>query len=358
MNSNRTFIIAEAGVNHNGSLDTARKLIDAASDAGADAVKFQTFTPELLVTEDAGLAEYQERNIGTASSQYKMLSDLSLSPDDHQVLLEKAASNNIQFLSTPFDIKSIRLLCEDLKLKTIKIPSGELTNGPYLWKIASYKPDIILSTGMAELDEIELALDVLAHGLNEEHMPGSLDEVSGYSKSENGQRVLKTKVKLLQSTTDYPAPHETLNLNAISTLRNKFGLEAGLSDHSDSIILPAAAIACGATIIEKHITLDKQMQGPDHKASIEPDQFSEMVDAIRSVEKAMGTGEKKPFPNEIRISALVRKSLYVTRDITKGEEFREEDLIAKRPVSGVSPMHYWDLVGTNAVKSYKAGDPV
>jgi len=353
-----TFIIAEAGVNHNGSLELAFKLINVAASAGADAVKFQTYRTKLLANESAGLAAYQIANTDEIDSQVSMLSKFELSNENHIELIEHAQQQGICFLSSPFDIESVKFLCEDLKLPTIKIPSGEITNGPYLRLIASYGPDIILSTGMANIEEIRLGLDVLAHGLLGLEEPSSIDDVHGVSQTAEGYEILNRKVTLLHCTSNYPAKFETINLRAIDELRKTFGLRVGLSDHSVGISVPIAAAAIDVDVLEKHITLDKNMEGPDHKASIEPDELRKMIDSIRDVEKAMGISKKELCPEEIENRVIVRKSLFAARDINQGDVFTPEDLIALRPEEGVSPMRYWNVIGSKAKKSYSKGEQI
>ena len=312
----------------------------------------------MLASESAGLAAYQIANTNKIDSQVSMLSKLELSKENHIKLIEHAQQQGICFLSSPFDIESVEFLCEELKLSTIKIPSGEITNGPYLRLIASYGPDIILSTGMASIEEIRIGLDVLAHGLLGLDEPESVDDILGVSQTAEGHEILKMKVTLLHCTSDYPAKFETINLRAIDELRKIFGLRVGLSDHSLGISVPIAATAIDVVVLEKHITLDKDMEGPDHKASIEPDELKNMVDSIRDIEKAMGVSNKELCAEEIENRAIVRKSLFVARDIYQGDVFTSEDLIALRPEEGVSPMKYWDLVGTPANKNYRKGELV
>lgn len=353
-----TYIIAEAGVNHNGRLDLALDLVDAAAAAGADAVKFQTFKTDQLAMQSAGMARYQKENTGADEAQVDMLRRLELSPEDHGTLIERCGARGIEFLSTPFDNASAHFLCKDLGLKTIKVPSGEITNAPYLAIIASYGVDVIVSTGMADMGEIRAALDLLAFGLLGRGAPGSAADFLGVSKTDEGRNVLAEKLTLLHCTTEYPAPLDTINLKAMDTLAAEFGVRVGLSDHSEGIAVPVAAVARGAVLVEKHVTLDQGMDGPDHKASIEPDELAAMVRAIRDVEIALGTGEKKPFAQEIDNRAIVRKGLFAARDIAAGETFGPDDLIARRPEQGASPMRYWDLVGTQAARAYAQGEAV
>jgi len=316
---NKTFIIAEAGVNHNGSLDLAFKLIDAAKEAGANAVKFQTFKAESLVSSNAEKAEYQNQTTDTTETQYEMIKKLELTLDDNKKLIEYCRKAEIQFLSSPFDLDSIDLLNE-LGLEIFKIPSGEIINLPYLRKIGSLNKKIILSTGMADLGEIEDALDVL---------------------TENGTD--KDNITILHCNTEYPTPFEDVNLKAMLTIKNSFGVKVGYSDHTLGIEVSIAAVALGAKVIEKHFTLDKNMEGPDHKASLEPGELRMMVNAIRNIEKALGNGIKKPSNSETKNLSIVRKSIVAIKPIKKGEIFTHENIGTKRPGDGLSPM-LWDMV--------------
>lgn len=352
-----TFIIAEAGVNHNGSLDMAMRLVDAAADAGADAVKFQTFSTSELVTADAGMANYQKNNTGRDEPQAAMLQRLELSHDDHRALVRRCAELSIEFLSSPFDMGSIEFLCTGLGLKTIKVPSGELTNAPYLHAIARHGANVIMSTGMADMDEIRLSLDVLAHGYVHDNTPDGIHEITGLSETPEAQAVLAEKVMLLHCTTEYPAPPQTINLRALDTLAYAFGLPVGFSDHSEGIAISVAAVARGARVVEKHLTLDQGLEGPDHKASIEPNIFAQMVSDIRDVEAALGSGDKAPFPTETANRAVARKGLVARHELTAGDHIGADDLVARRPERGASPMKYWDLVGTPAPRNFKAGEP-
>lgn len=326
--SDRVLIIAEAGVNHNGSLDNALALIDAASMAGADVVKFQTFDSGLLSTETAPQAEYQIENIGCSQSQREMLKSLELPIEFYPQLISYCSDRGIEFLSTGFDLQSIDHL-SSLNLKRWKIPSGEITNLPYLRKIGSFQLPVILSTGMATLGEVEKALYVL--------------EMSGIRRS---------LITLLHCTSEYPAPVKSVNLLAMNSMGNAFHVNVGYSDHTNGIEVPLAAVALGAIVIEKHLTLDKSMPGPDHLASLEPSEFSSMVKAIRIVESSLGDGIKRPTNNELLNSLVVRKSLVAACDIQMGETFTETNLTVKRPGSGISPM-FWDaFIGKTADRDY------
>jgi len=353
MISNSTYIIAEVGVNHNGRRDVAFQLVDVAVDAGVDAIKFQTFKPENLVTKEADKANYQKQTTDMNESQFAMLKRLELSYDLHYELVEYCHKNKIEFLSTAFDFESLDFLSNKLKLKKLKIPSGEITNGPLLLAYAKTGCDLILSTGMAVLGEIEEALSVLAFGLIGDNITKPSKAAFQYAYlSAEGQKTLKDKVTVLHCTTEYPAPLKEINLNAMQTVYNAFGLKVGYSDHSEGITVPIAATAIGATLIEKHFTLDKTSVGPDHKASLEPDELEAMVKAIRIVEQSMGNGIKGPMPSEFNNIPIARKSLIVAKDIKQGEIFTEENIVLKRPGNGVSPMEYWNIMGKTAQQDY------
>ena len=315
----RTLIIAEAGVNHNGDILLAHALIDAAADAGADVIKFQTFNAKDLTTPDAKKANYQIANSTTEESQQEMLSRLELSLEDHYELIKHCENKRIEFLSTAFDNKSIDLLSK-LNLKRIKIPSGELTNIPYIRKLCLQKKPVLLSTGMADLDEIGISL-------GEIQKAGICDD----------------DITILHCTTEYPAKECSLNLNAIKTIKRKFKIDVGYSDHSDDIFIAIAATALGSTVLEKHLTLNREMEGPDHKASITPERFKQMVDGIRKVDMALGNGIKVPSPGEIENKKIARKSIVAAKDIKKGEIFSKNNLVTKRPGIGISPLK-WDVI--------------
>lgn len=323
----KTFIIAEAGVNHNGSMELAKKLVDAAVAAECDCVKFQTFKAESVISKFAQKAKYQKETTNSSETQLEMVKKLELSYDEFKELQNYCNKKGIMFLSTPFDIESIEFLVS-LNMPIFKIPSGEITNLPYLRKINSYKKEVILSTGMSTLDEIQEALDVL-------------------------KDCKISQISILHCTTEYPCPYEDVNLKAIQTLKEKFNLPVGYSDHTKGIEVPIAAVAMGATIIEKHFTLDKNMEGPDHKASLEPDELKQMVEGIRNIEKALGSGEKKPSKSEIKNMEIARKSIVAKDDIKKGERFTEDNLTAKRPGSGISPMKWDEVIGAISNKEYK-----
>ncbi len=350
-------IIAEAGVNHNGSKDLAFKLVDAAHAAGVDIVKFQTFKAKNLVTQNAQQADYQTRNTGVTESQLAMLSRLELDYETHHALVDYCAKLGIEFLSTAFDQESLHFLVQDLKLTTLKIPSGELTNAPFVLEHAQTGCDLIVSTGMATLAEIESALAVIAFGFTQalEAVPSEEAFLQAYA-GEVGQAALKAKVTLLHCTTEYPAPVAEVNLNAMQTLGRAFGLTTGYSDHTAGITIPVAASALGAQLIEKHFTIDKTLPGPDHKASLEPEELKEMVQAIRDVELALGSGIKSPQPSEIKNKSIARKSLVAANHIKAGEVFTVHNLTSKRPGNGLSPYLYWSMLGKIAQKSYAEGE--
>lgn len=352
-----TLIIAEAGVNHNGDEVLAFQLVDAAYRAGADIVKFQTFKAKNLVTEQAKQADYQVANTQKQESQLAMLSRLELSYAAHHQLVKHCQSLGIEFLSTAFDSESLDFLVNDLGLKRLKLPSGELTNAPLVLEHARTGCDLIVSTGMATLAEIEMALGVIAFGYTaaDNAVPSVLAFQQAYA-SEAGQKALKEKVTILHCTTEYPAPMEEINLRAMDTLGRAFDLPAGYSDHSEGITIPIAAVARGAVLIEKHFTLDKNMEGPDHKASLEPDELTAMVKAIRQVEVALGTAVKSPTVSEVKNKAVSRKSLVASQVIRAGESFTADNLTIKRPGSGMSPYQYWDMLERSASRDYQVGD--
>ena len=326
------FIIAEAGVNHNGSVDLAKKLIDAASISGADAVKFQTFKAENLVAKNTQKADYQKQTTDASESQFDMIKKLELDVDTHKELIAYCQEKDIMFLSTPFDHESIDLL-GDLGLKIFKIASGEITNLPYLRHIGSLGKKVVLSTGMSNLKEVGNALNILIN--------------AGTSKD---------NITVLHANTMYPTPMEDVNLNAMLTIQKEFGVDIGYSDHTLGIEVDIAAVAMGASCIEKHFTLDKTMDGPDHKASLEPEELKAMVCAIRNIEKALGSSEKKPSPSEIVNIYVVRKSIVSKTNINKGDILDENNLCVKRPGSGVSPMKWDEVIGTISSKDYNADE--
>ncbi|WP_288724833.1 N-acetylneuraminate synthase [uncultured Treponema sp.] len=326
MKKNKTFIIAEAGVNHNGSFELAKKLVDKAVWAGADCIKFQTFNSKNLVSKNAQKAEYQKKTTDSSESQLDMLKKLELSKEEFVELRDYCNQKEIMFLSTPFDLESIDFLAS-IGVKTWKIPSGEITNYPFLRAIGKRKESVIMSTGMCTLDEVRDTIKVL-------------------------KDFGTTDITLLHCTTEYPAPYDSVNLNAMLTLQNEFAFKVGYSDHTNGIEIPVAAVAMGATVIEKHFTLDKNMEGPDHKASLEPDELKQMVQSIRNVEAALGDGIKKPSEAEKKNIAIARKSIVAACEIKKGEIFTEENLTAKRPGNGISPMNWAEVLGKIAKRDF------
>jgi N-acetylneuraminate synthase len=350
----KTFIIAEAGVNHNGSIELAKKLIEAALDAGADAVKFQTFKTDKNISKSAPKAEYQLSTTGEDESQYEMVKKLELNEENHYELAEYARKCGIKFLSTAFDIESVDLLIE-LGIDVLKIPSGEVTNAPLMLKIALAGLPIVISTGMCTLGDIEQALGVVAFGYLKMDNPSIETFKSAYFSNE-GQKILKEKVTLLHCTTEYPAPLGDVNLKAMCTLKKAFGLPVGYSDHTKGINVSIAAVALGAVIVEKHFTLDNTMEGPDHQASLEPHELRAMVQGIREIEQALGTGQKLVSSSERKNINIARRSLVAIRDISVGEEFTDQNIGFMRPGSGVDPMHFWDIIGNKALKGYAKED--
>ena len=351
-----TLIIAEAGVNHNGSDDLAFQLVDAAYKAGADIVKFQTFKAKNLVTESAKQADYQVANTGRQESQFNMLKRLELSYKTHHKLVKYCNDLGIEFLSTAFDSESLDFLVNDLGITRLKLPSGEITNAPLVLEHARTGCDLIVSTGMATLSEIEQVLSVIAFGyINKEGNPTEEAMQTAYF-SEEGKELLQEKVTLLHCTTEYPAPFKDINLNAMDTMKDAFKLAIGYSDHSEGITVPVAAVAKGAILIEKHFTLDKTLPGPDHKASLNPQELKAMVDGIRTVEKVLGDGIKGPRPSEVKNKIVARKSLVAEKAIEAGELFSEKNLIVKRPGGGINPIKYWHYLNKESVKNYHAGD--
>ena len=355
--SQPVLIIAEAGVNHNGSMDLAKQLIDVAAAAGADAVKFQTFRSEAVISRAAKKAEYQIVNTGMDESQLDMVRKLELGVEDHRLLIGHAGSRNIRFLSTPFDIESLHVLTDIFNLPLLKIPSGEITNLPLLLEAGRSGRLLIVSTGMATLAEIEQALMALAFAMSSEDgaRPTAATMRAAFF-SETGQRLLKDRVSLLHCTTEYPAPVTDVNLKAMSVMGTAFGLPVGYSDHTEGIHISVAAAALGATIIEKHFTLDRNLPGPDHVASLEPAELALMVHAIRDIERALGNGIKIPAPSELKNITVARKSLVAANDIPKGVLFDATNLTTKRPGTGVSGMRFEEFLGRPALRSYLADE--
>jgi N-acetylneuraminate synthase len=353
----RTLIIAEAGVNHSGSLDTALALVDAAADAGADIVKFQTFNASALAGRSAQKAEYQQRTTGSDESQHAMLKRLELPHAAHGPLIDRARERGIEFLSTPFDHQSLEFLFT-LGLPRIKIGSGDLTNAPLLHAIARADMPLILSTGMAALAEVEEALGVLAHGYSLLDATPGLAAFRAAWRDGAARTRLANRVSLLHCTTEYPCPAADVNLAAMQTMRTAFQLPVGYSDHTDGIEISLAAVAMGAVIIEKHLTLDRSAEGPDHAASLEPAEFKRMVAAIRNIEQARGDGIKAPKPSEIKNMEIARKSIVAARALKAGEVLRPEDIVSKRPGTGLPPIAFWSLIGTTLSRPYDEEEPL
>lgn len=328
----KTIVIAEAGVNHNGDMSTANKLIEAAALAGADIIKFQSFKAEKLTIRNAKKADYQIATTGDTENQYDMLRKLELSAVHHQLLISECQRHNIAFLSTAFDSDSFDMLVE-MGVKQVKIPSGELTNLPLLRHMTRLGLPVMLSTGMATLGEIEVAIEVI--------------EKAGTSRD---------LITLLHCTTEYPTPMQDVNLRAMISMRHAFGLSVGYSDHTTGIEIPIAAVAFGASIIEKHFTLDRNLPGPDHKASLEPHELKAMVDAIRNVEVALGDGVKRPSASELKNKLIARKSLVAIRDIRAGDEFTVDNVGTKRPGTGISPIRWDEVMGRVAPRDFKVDE--
>lgn len=330
---NRVIIIAEAGVNHNGSINRAKELIEAAAEAGVDFVKFQTFKADKIVTKSAQRAEYQDSNTGDKDSQHEMLRKLELSEEMHQELIEYCNSRSIKFLSTGFDLESLEFLNKK-NIELFKIPSGEITNLPYLRKIASFQKPVVMSTGMATMEEVREAFNVL---LNE------------------GMK--KENITILHCNTEYPTPVEDVNLKAMNTVGRELDVSIGYSDHTLGIEVPIAAVALGATVIEKHFTLDRNLPGPDHRASLEPGELKAMVTAIRNIEKAMaGSGKKEPSSSEIKNRPIARKSIVASQKIKQGERFTEQNLAIKRPGTGISPLLWDKVLEKSATRDFEMDD--
>ena len=323
----KVYIIAEAGVNHNGSLDIAKKLVDEAKKSGADCIKFQTFIAENIISKNAKQAKYQTKNIGKEQSQLEMIKKLELSFEDFKQLNNYCIEKNIDFLSTAFDLESIDFL-ESLGMNTWKIPSGEITNLPYLIKIAKLKKKVILSTGMSTMKEIEDAVNIF-------------------------KKYGTTDITILHCTTQYPTLFEDVNLNAMLSIKEKFGYDVGYSDHTKGIEVPIAAVALGATVIEKHFTLDNNMIGPDHKASLQPDELKKMVESIRNIELSLGDGRKVVASSEKENMSIARKSIVAKKSIRKGQLLSEENITVKRPGDGISPMKWFDILGTVAIRDFE-----
>lgn len=351
----RVFVIAEAGVNHNGSLDLALQLVEAAARAGADAVKFQTFKADQLVSSRARKAEYQVQNTGEAGNQLEMLRRLELSPEAHRALAARCTEVRIAFMSTAFDIESLRFLAT-LKMPAVKIASGDVTAAPLVLEAARLGRPLIVSTGMCTLEEIREALGVIAYGLiGGGHRPSRAAFAEAYA-SDTGRAALVEKVTLLHCVTEYPAPFADVHLRAMELLRNTFGLRVGYSDHTVGTSIALAAVARGATVLEKHFTLDRALPGPDHRASLEPDELVRLVREVREIEAALGMERKGPTPSEIPNRLVARRSLVAAKPIARGEAFTDRNLAVKRPGGGLAPIAYWEMLGRPASRDYAADD--
>ncbi|OUR98974.1 N-acetylneuraminate synthase [Halobacteriovorax marinus] len=355
--SHSVFIIAEAGVNHNGSIDLAKKLIDVAVDSGVDAVKFQTFKANKLVVKDASMAEYQKENTGKVESQFEMLKRLELNYSEHQELFDYCNSRGIRFLSTPFDVDSLHMLIREFSLPFIKVSSGDLTNSPFLLEIARLGQKVIISTGMATIEEVREALGVLAFGYLKKEVVNIHNFKKAFSCNE-GRAKLKENVTLLHCTTQYPTEMCDVNLNAMKTLREEFDLRTGYSDHTMGIHVAIGAVSLGASVIEKHFTLDREMPGPDHRASLEPIELKEMVSNIRDIEESLGSFVKKATQAELKNKVVARKSIVASREIKKGDFFSKDNLTFKRPEGGMKPIEFWSCLGEKANRSFKENDMV
>jgi N-acetylneuraminate synthase len=351
-------IIAEAGVNHNGDIDLAIELIDKAAAAGADFVKFQTFSAEKIASRSAGKAEYQKVTTGAGGTQFDMLKRLELSRDSHRTLLKHCTDKGIEFLSSAFDVDSVGFLADDLGLKRLKLGSGEMTNAPILLAAARSGMEVFLSTGMGSLAEVEEALGVIAFGMTHSGMPSSRADFSRALLDPSVWDALRARVTLLHCTTEYPAAVDDTNLHAIETMRTAFGLRVGYSDHTEGNAMSIAAVALGATMLEKHFTLDRTMEGPDHAASVEPDELAALVRDVRAVERGMGNGIKQPSAAEVRNRPIVRKTLLAARDLAMGHVIGEDDIVGKRTGGGVSTMDLWDCVGRQLSRAVARDEPI
>jgi N-acetylneuraminate synthase len=355
--SERVLVIAEAGVNHNGSLPLALQLVDAAAHAGADVVKFQTFRAEALATSKASKADYQIANTHQGGSQLDMLRQLELAPEDHQALIERCRARGIRFMSTAFDADSLAFLAT-LDMPAVKIPSGDITCAPLLLQAARLRQPLIVSTGMSTLADVEHALGVIAFGLTREGDPrGQADFEAAYVDGA-GQAALRERVTLLHCVTQYPAPPQAVNLRAMDTLASAFGLPVGYSDHTAGLAVCVAAVARGAVVIEKHFTLDRGLPGPDHAASLEPAELTDLIASIRTVEQALGSSIKRPAPAETGNRPVARRSIVAARPIRRGEVLQADMLACKRPGQGLSPMQFWDLLGRVATRDHDVDDPI
>ena len=354
----KTYIIAEAGVNHNGNKKLALELIDIASESGADAIKFQTFKAENLSTPYAEQAAYQSLNSGVKESQYQMLKKLELDREFYFDLESRCKDKSIDFLSTAFDHDSLSFLLSNFNLKYLKIPSGEITNGPFLLSHAQTGKNIILSTGMSNIKEIEKALSILAFGYLKKNKTKNFfqKDFTNAFNSKEGKNILKKKVTILHCTSNYPAAINEINLGAMETIRDKFNTKIGYSDHSEGFLASLSAAILGANVIEKHFTKNKRLKGPDHKASLNPKELKHMISLIREFEVLKGSKVKKPVKSEMKNLNIVRKSIVAKENIKKGEKFTKKNLTFKRPGEGMSPMNLWKILGTRSKQDYKKED--
>ena len=355
--ADKTLVIAEIGINHNGNLDTAKRLIEQAAVAGADVVKFQTFQTDHLVTENAPLAVYQACGDERVQNQAEMLRPLELSQDVHVELAQFSQNVGIEFMSTAFDQESLEFLVGTLNIDRLKVASGEITNGPFLYAHAQHQLPMLVSTGMASLQEVDQAMTVIGCGLNATSIPNE-DSLTDSWRESKTLNLLRDKVTLLQCTSQYPAPNREINLRAMQLMRERYGVAVGYSDHTEGSTAALAAVAMGAEVIEKHITLDKEMAGPDHKASIEPTEFRQLVQQIREVELVLGQAEKQAQPCERQNLEVSRRSLFASRVIKEGERFSVDNVTIKRPGGFKSPMQYWTVLGQRARRKIAKGDPI
>lgn len=355
---NKVQIIAEAGVNHNGCLKTAAKLVEVAAESGADFVKFQIFKAASLASQAASKAEYQKSFADADDSQLSMLSSLELGFDFYPILMRVCEEKGVKFLASAFDYQSMDFLLNTLQAKTVKIGSGEITNAPLLLQAARSGSDIFLSTGMSSIDEVQEALGVIAFGILNNRPPVSRGDFSQALSNIDWQNTLKDRVSLLHCTSEYPAPLDETNLRSVQTMSSYFGLQVGYSDHTEDDLATLAAVAMGARVIEKHITLDRSMPGPDHIASLDPASFAKFVSGIRQLEAALGSGVKSPAPAEQKNISIVRKSLVAKHDLEAGHWITPEDISLKRPGDGISPMDYWSVVGRQLATSVRCDDVI
>ena len=349
--TDHVFIIAEAGVNHNGSLDIAMQLVDVAADAGADAIKFQTFKAERLATASARKAQYQVTNTQQDGNQLAMLKALELAPEHHHALLQRSHARGLKFMSTAFDAESLAFLAT-LDMPALKLPSGDITCGPLLLQAARLRRPLIVSTGMSTLADIEDALGVIAFGLTEDREPAGRADFVAALCSARGRQALRDHVTLLHCVTQYPAPPDAVNLRAMATMAAAFGLPVGYSDHTEGIAVSLGAVALGATVIEKHFTLDRSMQGPDHAASLEPDELRQLVSGIRTIGRALGSPLKAPAAAEVPNRPVARRSVVAAHPIRRGEMFTAASFAMKRPGTGLSPLDSWSLIGRHAARDF------